>query len=134
MRTDGTVAQVRAYVVDSITSMAAVSIPEHIRQEFSMSTPWPTSRFSGEIEILLGLEELSLHPSQVERVGNLGIFMSLLSEIAVMGGRHDLIFPIASTLSQSCNLLQSAQSPSQQQQFRIKQMDNMFQLGDTMGD
>jgi hypothetical protein len=60
LRTDGTVAQVRAYVVDSITSMAAVSIPEHIRLEFSLSTPWPTSRFSGEIDLLLGLEELSL--------------------------------------------------------------------------
>ena len=53
LRTDGTMAQVRAYVVDSITSMAAVSIPEHIRQEFSISIPWPTSRFSGETEILL---------------------------------------------------------------------------------
>ena len=47
LQTDGTVAQVRAYVVDSITSMAAVNIPEHIRQEFSPSTPWPESRFSG---------------------------------------------------------------------------------------
>ena len=114
--------------------MAKVNIPEHIRQEFSLSTPWPTTRFSGEVEILLGLEELSLHPSPVERVGNLGIFMSPLSETAIMGGRHALIFPIASKLLQSCNLLHSAQAPSQQQHFRIKQMDNMFQLGDTMGD
>ena len=40
LRIDGTVDQVRAYVVDSITSMAEVSIPEHIRQEFSLATPW----------------------------------------------------------------------------------------------
>ena len=45
LQADGTVAQVRAYVVDSITSMAAVSISEQIRQEFSQTTIWPESRF-----------------------------------------------------------------------------------------
>ena len=80
------------------------------------------------------MEELSLHPTQVERKGNLGIFMSPLSKIAVMGGRHEQILSEVSTLSQACRMLRGAKSPTKQQQFRIKQMDDMFQLGDTLGD
>ena len=134
LQADGTVAQVRAYVVDSITRMAAVSISEQIRQEFSPSTTWPESRFSGEIDILLGMEELSLHPILIERKGNLGIFLSPLSTVTVMGGRHEKIQPDVSTLSQTCRMLRGAKSPTKQQQFRLKQMDDMFMLGDTMGE
>ena len=134
LQSDGTVAQVRAYVVDNITSMSAVSISEQIRQEFSPSTKWPESRFSGDIEILLGMEELSLHPTLIERKGNLGIFMSPLSDISVMGGRHEQIQPDVSTLSQACGMLRGAKSPTTQQQVTLKQMDDRFMLGDTMGE
>jgi hypothetical protein len=51
---------IRAYVVDSITKMTKVKVPEEIRAEFSASAKWPTDRYHGEIEILLGIEELAL--------------------------------------------------------------------------
>ena len=44
LKEEGTVALVRAYVVDSITEMTKVSIPEEIRKEFSKSAQWPTGR------------------------------------------------------------------------------------------
>ena len=96
LRTDGSVAQVRAYVVDRIINMA-----KEIRDEFKDTTPRPESRFSGEVEILLGLEELALHPSRIELRGNLGVFVSPLSNTAILGGRHDKIFLEPSYLSQA---------------------------------
>ena len=62
LQEDETVAVVRAYVVDSITEMTKVSIPEEIRKEFSKAAQWPTVRYHGEIGILLGIEELALQP------------------------------------------------------------------------
>ena len=52
---NGTVALVRAYVMDSITEMTKVKVPEEIRGEFSASAEWPTDRYHGEIEIFLGI-------------------------------------------------------------------------------
>ena len=76
LKEDGTVALVRAYVVDSITEMTKVTVPEEIRGEFSASADWPADRYHGEIEILLGIEELALQPKRLEIRGNLGIFKS----------------------------------------------------------
>ena len=111
-----------------------MKVPKEIRDEFKDTTPWPESRFSGEVEILLGLEELALHPSRIELRGNLGVFVSPLSNTAILRGRHDKIFPELSYLSQACILLRRQKSPSTQKYYRIKQMDSLFKLGDTMGD
>ena len=70
LKQDGTIALIRAYVMESITTMAEVQIPQEIREEFKVGTSWPKSRFSGEIDILLGIEELSIHPNRIEIVGN----------------------------------------------------------------
>ena len=105
LKSDGSVAQVTAYVVDKITSVAKVEVPDEIRKEFQSTTPWPESRHSGEVDILLGLEELALHPILVERQGNLGVFLSPLSPTTILGGRHDKIFAATTRLSQACNLV-----------------------------
>ena len=63
-------------MVDRITSMAKVVVPPEIKDEFETATQWPEARFSGEVDILLGLEELALRPIRVELRGNLGIFVS----------------------------------------------------------
>jgi hypothetical protein len=134
LKSDGTVVHIRAYVVDRITSMAKVVVPPGIKDEFETATQWPEARFSGEVDILLGLEELALRPIRVELRGNLGIFVSPLSPTAVLGGRHEKIFPEQVILSQACNMLKRSAAPVAQQSFRIKQMDSLFQLGDSMGD
>ena len=108
-------------MVDRITNMAKVN--------FKDTTPWPESRFSGEVEILIGLEELALHPSRIELSGNLGV-----SFIKCSNSRHNRIFPTPSYLSQACNMLRRQKSPITQKHYRIKYMDSLFQLGDTMGD
>ena len=60
--------------------------------------------------------------------------VSPLSPTAVLGGRHEKIFPEQVILSQACNMLKRSAAPVAQQSFRIKQMDSLFQLGDSMGD
>ena len=102
--------------------------------EFRKDTPWPSTRFHGEVDILLGLEELALHPRDVEVVGNLGVFRTLLSTEPLLGGRHDKIFPGRTRLAQGCQMLRQATAPPIQKTFRVKQMDHLFQLGDEMGD
>ena len=87
LKNDGTIALVRAYVVDSITNMAKVRIPEHLKEAFSREENWPRERFSGEIGILLGIEELALHPDRLDMVDNLGIFKSPLSPHTILGGQ-----------------------------------------------
>ena len=77
--------------MESITIMARVDISESIKSEFTKQREWPDSRYSGEIGIMLGIEELSLHPKRIDIVGNLGIFRSPLSRTTVLGGRHELI-------------------------------------------
>ena len=72
LQTDGTTTNLRAYVVDEITTMTAVQLPEDLQSNFQQSTPWPTTRVSGKIDILIGMEELYLHPREVEIVGKLG--------------------------------------------------------------
>ena len=62
LQEDGNVDQIRAYVVDKITSMAQVKVPEELRKSFKNSTPWPAERYAGEVEILIGMEELAIHP------------------------------------------------------------------------
>ena len=133
LQVDGTVAPVRAYVVDTITSMAAVEIPEDIKYEFNERTPWPERRVTGEVDILLGWEEMALHPRDVEVVGNLGVFKTRLSPDPILGGRHNRIKPGESSLSQGCQMLRQATAPPVQKTFRVKQMDHLFQLGDEMG-
>ena len=53
---------------------------------------------------------------------------------ANLGGRHEKIFPEPAFLSQACHMLRRSAAPVAQRSFKIKQMDNLFQLGDTMGD
>ena len=133
LQIDGTVAPVRAYVVDTITSMAEVEIPEEIRSEFGEEASWPSKRFAGEVDILLGLEELALHPRNIKIVGNLGIFHTSLANMPILGGRHDKISPKKSNLSQACQMLRQATAPANQKSFKVKQLDHLFQLGDEMG-
>ena len=77
----------RAYVVESITNIAKVKIPEHLKEAFSKREHWPSHRFSGEIGILLGIEELALHPDRLDIIENLGIFKSPLAAVTVLGGQ-----------------------------------------------
>ena len=93
LKTDGTVAHIRAYVVERITIMAKVMVPQEIREEFGATAPWPEVRCSGEVDILLGLEELALHPTKIQMQDNLGIFVSPLSSVPILRGRHEKIFP-----------------------------------------
>ena len=51
LQTDGTTANVRAY--------------GGLQGEFRTTTQWPTSGVSGKIDILIGMEELSLHPREI---------------------------------------------------------------------
>ena len=85
------------------------------------------------IDILLGIEELALHPHRVEIVGNLGLFRSPLTNVSILGGRHPHIHPVKMELSHACLMLRRAVTPAHQN-FRIKTQESMFQLGDTMGD
>ena len=105
LRENGTEALVRAYVVDSITEMKKVKVPEEIRREFSASAKWPEKRYHGEIEILLGIEESSIHPECIENIGNLGIFKSPLGNTTILAGRHKNIFPVHLELSETCSLM-----------------------------
>ena len=136
LRNDGSIALVRAYVVESITNMARVGIPEHLKEAFSRKEHWPTERFSGEIGILLGIEELALHPDRLDIVDNLGIFESPLSTHTILGGRHEEIHPDKVELSQACMMMRRAAAPGSQKSFRVKQevQQSLFEMGDSMGD
>ena len=121
-------------MVDSITTMAQVDIPEKLRNMFSNKADWPQQRYHGDIEILLGIEELALHPRRIDIVGNLGIFKSPLSSVTILGGRHEEIHPARTELSQACLMLRRAEAPGMQKTFRLKHGQDFFQLGETMGD
>ena len=45
-REDGKVEQLRAYVVEEITTMAAITISATVRSKFSPTTPWPSGNVS----------------------------------------------------------------------------------------
>ena len=45
LKDDGTIARVRAYVLDSITEAQKVEIPEDIKKEFSKTDRWPKERY-----------------------------------------------------------------------------------------
>ena len=111
---------VRAYVVDSITNMAKVEIPEELKEAFQRKEDWPRSRVCGEIDILLGIEELALHPHRVEIVGNLGLFRSPLTNVSILGGRHPNIHPVKMELSHACLMLRRAVTPAHQS-FRVQE-------------
>ena len=134
LKEDGLVALIRAYVVESITSMAEVDIPEELKRLFRKGSDWPSARFHGEIDILLGIEELALHPKRIDIVDNLGIFRSPLSSITMLGGRHEKIHPAKMEFSQACMMMKRAPPPGAQKMFRIRHGEDMFQLGDNMGD
>ena len=134
LHADGSITLLRAYVVEEITTMSAVDVPDDLRSGFSKDTPWPETRVSGDIDILIGMEELALHPKQIEIKENLGIFVSPLSRMAVLGGRHERIHPAVTTLSQACLMLRSANSPSLQKSFKqVSKLKSLFQLGEDMG-
>jgi hypothetical protein len=107
--------------------MTKVRVPEEIRGEFSVSADWPAG-------ILLGIEELALQPKRLEIRGNLGIFKSPLSATTILGGRHKNIFPAQMELYQACMIMRRPAAPVAQKSFRIKQMDKLFQQGDTIWD
>ena len=119
LHADGSTTNLRAYVVEDITTMTAVEVPEDLRSNFKDSTPWPKSRVRGQIDILIGMEELSLHPRDVEIKGNLGVFIAPLTATPVLGGRHERVHPAVTRLSQACLMLRSASTPSLQKRFKI---------------
>ena len=134
LHADGSITLLRAYVVEEITTMSAVDVPDDLRSGFNKDTPWPETRVSGDIDILIGMEELALHPTQLDIQDNLGIFVSPLSSTTVLGGRHERIHPAVTTLSQACLMLRSASSPSLQKSFKqISKLESLFQLGEDMG-
>ena len=99
LKYNGDVARIRAYVVDSITEMPKVIVPEELKEAFSRKEDWPSGRYHGSIGILLGIEELALQPRRLELVGNLGLFMSPLSSTTILGGRHENISPAKTEFS-----------------------------------
>jgi hypothetical protein len=134
LKEDGTVALVRAYIVDSITETTKDKVPEEIRKEFSESAQWPKDRYYGKIGILLGTKELAIQTKRLEIVGNLGIFKSPLSATTIPGGRHESTNPAQMELSQACMMIRRTAASIAQKSFRTKQMDNQFQQGDITGD
>ena len=107
LRDDGNLEQIRAYVVDKITTLAQVVVPDEIRLEYSQTTPWPSERYSGEVEILIGMEELAIHPRLLEIQGTLGVFQSNFSQMPILGGCHDKISPAHIKWSQDCLMIRT---------------------------
>jgi hypothetical protein len=66
LKEDGTIAQIRAYVVDSNTNTPEIVIPGEIKLEFSNSDKWPTVRYHGIIQIILGVEDRDIQPQFLE--------------------------------------------------------------------
>ena len=107
LREDGSLEQIRAYVVDKITNLGQVEVPDEIRLEYSLTTPWPSERYSGEVEILIGMEELAIHPRLIEMQGTLGVFKSSFSPMPILAGRHDRVFPAHTKFSQACHMIRT---------------------------
>ena len=53
LHADGSTTNLRAYVVEDIATMTAVEVPEDLKSTFKNGTPWPKSRVSGDIDILV---------------------------------------------------------------------------------
>jgi hypothetical protein len=89
-------------VVDSITKAQKIEIPEEMKYEFSATDKWPTVRYHGDMDILLGENDQNIQPQSLEVRKNLGIFQSSLSATTILGGRHEKIFSTKIELSQVC--------------------------------
>ena len=74
--------QIRAYVVEDITTMAEVIVPQNLVRDFKKSTLWP----KGQVEILIGMEQQSIHPKLIEINNNLAVFKSYFSTNTILGG------------------------------------------------
>ena len=99
LKENGTIARVRAYVVDSITEAQKVEIPEDIKEEFSKTGRWPKERYHGKIGLLLGVKDQNIQPQSLEIRDDLEIFKSTLSATTILGGRHERIFSTQMDLS-----------------------------------
>ena len=66
LKENGTIARVRAYIVDSITEAQKVEIPEDIKEEFSKTGRWPKERYHGKIGLLLGVKDQNIQPQSLE--------------------------------------------------------------------
>ena len=107
LREEGSLDQLRVYVVDEITTLGQVDVPEEIRLEYSETMPWPSERYSGEVEILIGMEELAIHPRLIELQGTLGVFKSSFSPMPILAGRHDRVFSAHTKFSQACHMIRT---------------------------
>ena len=94
-------------MVDKITTLAQVVVPDEIRLEYSQTTPWPGKIYSGEVEILISMEELAIHPRLLEIQGTLGVFQSNFSQMPILGGCHDKISPAHIKWSQDCLMIRT---------------------------
>ena len=88
-REDCSVHQISAYMEDKITTVAQIKVPDDIRKNFKESTE---KRYAREIDILVGMEQLGIHPKMLKINGNIALFKSNLSPIPVLGGRRKRIF------------------------------------------
>ena len=59
LHADGSITLLRAYVVEEITEMSAVEVPDDLRSEFKSDTPWPETRVSGSIDLLIGMDVMT---------------------------------------------------------------------------
>ena len=55
------------------------------------TTPWPDRRYAAEIDILIGMEQVLIHPDKIAISNNLAVYKSHLSPTPILGGRHEKI-------------------------------------------
>ena len=132
----GKIHLVRAYTVELVSEVVSVQIPSEIRELFSHQAQegWPQERKGGDVLLLIGNEALSLHPSELERVGNIGVYDSLFSHTKLISGHHPALKGTSDILSKDCHFLRSSYLPTAQQCNRISAQQATFLAGEDMGE
>ena len=95
-------------MVEDITTIVEVGVPQNLTRDFKKLTPWPKGRHAGKTEILIGMEQLSIHPKLIEINNNLAVFKSQFSTNTFLGGTQKKIKVERTRLSQSCTRLRSS--------------------------
>ena len=131
----GNIHNLRAFVVNAISRVEHVHYPELLKEGFSrVDSTWPLSRPEATIDLLVGNEKLALHPTQLELVGDLGLYASNFSETKILAGHHPVLMGKSDALSEECHFLRSASPPSDQQCFKIAAYDTTLLAGEAMGE
>ena len=63
-------------MVDEITTMPKVNIPDSVKTGFSQSAQarWPETRVVGQIDVLIGKDAEAYQPDIIGRVDNMGLY------------------------------------------------------------